>query len=162
MRTVTVGFSHSLKRFSPFSKAIQYWDGVNYSHVYFQFEPNKYGIPMIYQSSETMLNYMSQEIFLKNNEVRKEFSVLVTEEQYDNLEKTCLISAGLPYGVMQIIGIVIADIFKLKQNPFPSKTKYICSEWVAVELEKLGYNFNKKRDLVKPKDIYKVLNESKI
>ncbi len=135
MRTIIVGFSHSTKEFSPFSTAIQWWDGTNYSHVYFQFESSKYDVDMIYQSSSTMLNYMSKEVFLMNNEVRKEFTLELTDDQYSSLMKKCMVSAGLPYAVIQIFGIVLADIFKLK--------------------------FDKDLDLLKPSDIYKVLDENK-
>lgn len=158
MRIIIVGFSHSTKAFSPFSKVIQLWDHTNYSHVYFQFESQKYDVTMIYQSSSTMLNYMSKDVFLMNNEIRKEFPIQVTDEQYSVLMTDCMKSAGLPYAVLQILGIVIADIFKLKKNPFPNAKEYFCSEWVAEELEKLGYKFNKELDLVKPIDVYEVLD----
>lgn len=160
MKTIIVGFSHSTKWFSPFSKAIQIWDGTNYSHVYFQFESSKYHFDMIYQSSSTMLNYMSKDVFLMHNQVRDEFSLSITEAQYDALMENCMKSAGLPYGVLEILGIVLAGIFKLKKNVFANKDKYICSEWVAEQLTYLGYTFDKELDLIKPSDVYKVLSNS--
>lgn len=158
MKKIIIGFSHSTKKFALFSKAIQLWDGVPYSHVYFQFESQKYNVEMIYQASSTMLNYMAKPVFLKNNEVIKEFEIQITEQQYDKLMKDCMESAGLEYGVKQVFGIVIADILHLSNNPFSDNEKYICSEWVAEQLEKLGYKFDKELDLVKPSDIYCVLD----
>jgi hypothetical protein len=67
-------------------------------------------------------------------------------------------SAGLPYGTMQIIGIFLAEIFNMQENAFSDDEKYHCSEWVAEELEKLGYKFDKELDLVKPIDVYWVLD----
>lgn len=158
MKTIVVGFSKSTKSIAPFSKAICLWDKTNYSHVYFQFKNVKYDVDMIYQSSSTMLNYMSKEVFLHHNTIAYEFKIAVTNEQYDKLMKNCIISAGLPYSIMQIFGIILADVFNLKSNLFQNKDKYVCSEWVAEQLEELGYQFNKDLGLVKPSDIYRVLN----
>lgn len=157
MQSIIIGFSSSTKKFAPFGKAIQVWDNTNYSHVYFQFKNTKYNIDMIYQSSSTMLNYMSKDIFLSHNKIIKEFTLDLTDEQYSILEKKCLHCAGMEYGVLQIIGIVIADILGWDHNPFPESEKYICSEWVAEQLVVLGYKFNKELSLTKPIDVYKVL-----
>lgn len=158
MRKIIVGFSHSTKKFAPFSIGIRWWDQVPYSHVYFQFESRSYKVNMIYQASSTMLNYMSKDVFLMNNVVVKEFELDITDEQYASLMESCMKSAGLPYGSLQICGIIIADILSLQKNPFPSEDKYVCSEWVGEELEKLGYKFDKDLDLLKPSDIYWLLD----
>lgn len=163
MKTIIVGFSHSTKTFSPFSKAIQLWDKTNYSHVYFEFESIKYDVDMVYQASSTMLNYMSKDVFLLNNKVIKEFKLELTDEQYFNLMQSCMKSAGLKYGQLEIVGIVIAEILRLDYNPFADSERYICSEWVGEQLEALGYSFIKDLALLKPSDIYMELeneNES--
>jgi hypothetical protein len=161
MKELIIGFSHSTKTFSPFSKAIRLWDGTEYSHVYFQFRSDKYDVDMIYQASSTMLNYMSKDVFLQHNQVVCEIKIFITEEQYFKIMKDCMISAGLEYGVKQIFGIFIADSFNLDQNIFADPEKYVCSEWVAEELEYLGYKFTKPLDLIKPKDVYKALQDGK-
>ena len=112
---------------------------------------------MIYQASSTMLNYMSKPIFLTHNEIIKEFTLELSNEQYFNLMKTCMSHAGLEYGILQVFGIIIAETLSLQENPFADEEKYICSEWVAEQLETLGYKFDKDLDLVKPIDIYDVL-----
>ena len=66
-------------------------------------------------------------------------------------------SAGLEYGVKQVFGIILADIFCLQENPFSDDEQYVCSEWVAEKLEDFGYKFDKDLDLVKPIDIYEDL-----
>lgn len=157
MRKIIVGFSHSTRKFAPFSKAIREWDDTEYSHVYFQFESTKYEVSMVYQASSTMLNYMSKEVFLLHNKVDNEFIIEVTDEQYSQLMKNCMKSAGLPYAKLQIIGIFIADILNLQKNPFPNEDMYVCSEWVAEQLKLLGYKFNKELDLVKPIDVFQVV-----
>lgn len=157
MRTVVVGFSYSKKRFALFSQLIRWWDRTNYSHVYFQFESPKYNVQLIYQASSVMLNYMAKPVFQEKNEIIKEFEIEITDDQYFSLMKSCMLSSGRDYSTLQIIGIVISDILKLKNNPFPSKNEFVCSEWVAMQLVALGYEFEKSLDLVKPSDVYKVL-----
>lgn len=159
MKKIIVGFSRSTKHFSPFSKGIQLWDNCDYSHVYFQFESSKYNVSMIYQASSTMLNYMSKDVFLQHNEVIYEFTLEITDEQYFQIMQNCMKSAGLAYGIKQIFGIIIADIFKLNKNIFSDPEKYVCSEWVAEQIELLDYKFNKSLDLIKPIDVFKVLKK---
>lgn len=158
MRKIIVGFSSSTKKVAPFSKAIKWWDNCDYSHVYFQFESTKYDVDMIYQSSSTMLNYMSKEVFLLHNHIVHEFEIELTDEQYIVLMTNCMKSAGLAYGVLEIVGIFIADILNLTHNPFSDEEKYVCSEWVAEQLELLEYKFDKELELVKPIDVYMVLD----
>ena len=159
MRKIIVGFSHSTKSFSPFSKLIRIWDGTPYSHVYFQFETTKNKVNMIYQSSSTMLNYMCKEVFLTKNAIVSEFELEIEDYQYDLIMLHCMKSAGLEYSVAQIIGMVIADLFNLKTNPFADEKKYVCSEWVAEQLQIVGYRFKKPLELVTPKDIHEILSK---
>ena len=161
MKTIIIGFSSSTKKFAPFCTAIKMWDGTEYSHVYFQFKSDKYDVDMIYQASSTMLNYMSKDVFLQHNEIIHEFKLEVTEEQYFKIMQNCMKSAGLEYGVKEIFGIFIADILNLDKNIFADPERYVCSEWVAEQLETLDYKFSKSLDLIKPKDVYKVLQDGK-
>lgn len=162
MRKIKIGFSYSTKKFSPFSKALKLWDNVDYSHVYFEFENGRHpDIPLIYQASSTMLNFMSKEVFLSKNIIVKEFELEIEEEIYNNIMRDCMKSAGKPYGVMQILGIALADIFKLRKNYLANGEKYVCSEWVAIQVQKLGYSFDKELNLLKPIDIYQILERHK-
>lgn len=157
MKNIIVGFSSSTKKFSPFSKLIRLWEGTDFSHVYFQFETSRNNVTIIYQASSTMLNYMSKEVFLQHNKVVSEFNLELSNEHYSELMLQCMKSAGLGYSIKQILGLAIAQVFRLKRNPFSDKEKYVCSEWVAEQLELCGFKFSKKLDLVTPKDIYELL-----
>jgi hypothetical protein len=159
MRKLIVGFSHSTKKFAPFSWLIRFWDKTPYSHVYFQFETSKNKVEIVYQASSTMLNYMSKDVFLTKNAVVEEFEFFIDDERYDFIMLNCMKSAGLEYSVKQVFGLVIADLFNMESNPLSDEKRYVCSEWVAEELQLLGYRFNKTLDLITPKDIYKVLKE---
>ena len=153
MRKLTVGFSSSTKNFAPFCKAIELYQHTNYSHVYFKFETTKNHVIMIYQASSTMLNYMSQGVFLIHNKVIQEFELEIEDAVYDKIMLNCMLSAGLGYSIKQVFGLLIANVLHLKTNPLSDPEKYVCSEWVAEQLEVAGYVFDKPIDLITPKDI---------
>lgn len=159
MRTLVIGFSKSTKRLALFSWALLAWDRVPYSHVYFKFENLRNpDIPLIYQASGNMLNFMSTDVFLQHSKVIEEIKLEVPEELYNDILRECMKCAGLPYGKLQVLGIMIADIFRLARNPFPNqKSEFVCSEWIARQMIKLGYVFYKDLDLVKPVDVNEAL-----
>jgi hypothetical protein len=105
---------------------------------------------------------MSRPVFLDTNEVVEEFTIEVSDEAYDNLMYKAIQLVGRPYGVRQIVGIVVAKIFDLDKNPFQTKKDtYICSEWCGIVLKELGYVIPKDPNLLTPKDVYKVLKWTK-
>ena len=159
MRKVKIGFSKSTKKLPLFSWAVRLWDGTPYSHCYTEFENRRHPeLPLIYQASHDMMNFMSRPVFETENEVIEEFLIEVSDEAYDHLLYKAIQIVGKPYGVKQILGIVVARLFNLNYNPFETKADtYICSEWCAIVLEELGYVLPKDRNLLTPKDIHKVL-----
>lgn len=163
MRTIKFGFSYSTKVFPIFSIGIRVWDGTEFSHCYTEFENRKFPhIPLIYQASHDMMNFMTRPTFLHNNKITHEFVVEVTDEQHDRLLEAAMKMAGKPYSTRQILGIVLADIFNLKKNPFTkSEESFICSEWCAIAMEILGFSFEKDRNLLKPVDIFLALSSKK-
>jgi hypothetical protein len=160
MRKIKFGFSYSTKRFAIFSVAIRLWDRTKYSHCYIEFENRRFPhIPLIYQASHDMMNFMTKQVFLQNNHVTHEFELEISEEQHDRLLEHAMRMVGKPYSVRQIFGIVLADIFKLEKNPFTKdEESFICSEWCGIALEILGFQLKKDRNLLKPKDIFKALS----
>lgn len=163
MRKVVIGFSKSTKKLPLFSWAIRLWEGTDYSHCYTQFENRRHPeLPLIYQASHDMMNFMSRSVFQTENQVVEEFVIEVNDEAYDNLMYKAIQLVGKPYGVRQIFGIVLARIFDLKVNPFETKKDtYTCSEWCAIVLKELGYVLPKDPNLITPKDVYKVLRWTK-
>lgn len=161
MRKLVIGFSKSTKKFAPFSWAIRLWDKTDYSHCYTQFENRRFpDLPLIYQASHDMMNFMTREVFLESNKVVEEFIVETNDEQHEKLLHEAMKMVGRPYGVKQVIGIAIADLLRLKKNPFTKKEKtYTCSEWCGIVLDILGYEIKKDRNLLKPSDIYAALKQ---
>jgi hypothetical protein len=163
MRKLIIGFSKSTKFIPLFSWGIRIVEKTDYSHCYTQFENRRHPeLPLIYQASHDMMNFMSRPIFLDTNKVVEEFVIEVSDEAYDNLMYKAIQLVGKPYGVKQVVGIVLAKLLKLEKNPFQTnKDTYICSEWCGIVLKELGYVIPKDPNLLTPKDVYKVLKWTK-
>lgn len=163
MRKLKIGFSKSTKFMPFFSWAVRLWEDTEFSHCYTEFENRRHPeLPLIYQASHDMMNFMSRLVFEANNEIVEEFVIEVSDEAYDNLLYKAIQIVGKPYGVKQILGIVLARIFNLKKNPFQTRgDTYICSEWCGIVLKELGYVLPKDPNLITPKDVYKVLKWTK-
>jgi hypothetical protein len=163
MRKLVIGFSKSTKKLPLFSWAIRLWDGTEYSHCYTQFENRRHPeLPLIYQASHDMMNFMSRQVFESNNAVIEEFTIEITDEAYDHLMYKAIQLVGKPYGVKQILGIAVARVLNLKTNPFHTRQDtYTCSEWCGMVLKELGYVLPKDPNLITPKDVYKVLRWTK-
>lgn len=163
MRTLTIGFSSSTKKFPIFCWLIKLMERTNFSHVYVKNE-TRYNIDLIYQASGTQVNFMNTDIFHMKNKTIKEFEFKVSDEAFDKYMKFALNNCGRPYGVKQILGIAIMKILNLPNNPFPNGVAdYVCSELVAEVLCELGkFKYDRATfDRLTPKDIYKFCNEIK-
>lgn len=159
MRKLKFGFSKSKKKLAVYSKAIMWLDDCNFSHCYIEFENTRFNIPLIYQASSTMLNFMSKPIFLERNEVIHEFIFEVVDEIYDEILEDCILNVGKYYGIKQVVGIVIAEILQLNHNPLPGKKdEFVCSEWNARQLKRLGYEIPVEMNLIRPIHIYNIIN----
>ena len=157
MSKLTIGFSRPSSKFAIFGRAIMLYEGVNYSHCYIKYTTGS-GSVLICQASKGMLNFMSVPAFLLHNVVVEEFEIDVTPDQLAFIKKKSMDKAGLPYSVKQIVGIVVAGIFKLKTNPFDSDPDtFVCSEWVGETLQSLGVKIDKDLGLITPKDIREIV-----
>lgn len=162
MRKLTVVFTKSKKKFPIGSWLIMLGTMKPYSHVALKFESRIFNSPTFYQASDGLVNYMSGTQFDKKHEIIVSYELEVEEEAYSKIREECHEEAGAPYGFMQNIGIVLADIaswvgLKIK-NPF--KEGRNCSELLYVHVfSKLGYK-ELDPDLVKPHHIEQLLTTS--
>lgn len=157
MGKLTIGFSKPTSKFVPFAWAIQWFEQTEYSHCYIKFETSS-GPSLICQASKGMLNFMSPEAFNLHNKVVREFELELSSEQLTQIKISSMEKAGLPYSIRQIVGIVIARIFKLTKNPLDhDKDTFVCSEWVGQVLESIGAELDKDLNLLTPRDIYEYL-----
>jgi hypothetical protein len=156
---LVVGFSRPKSKFALFGQLIMLYNRTPYSHCYIKYTTLT-GVPLVSQASKGMLNIMSVPAFNLHNDVIHEFELPVTPEQLRLIKKNSMEKAGLPYSVKQIFGIVMADIFGLKVNPFDTdRDTFVCSEYLGQILLLLGYELPKDLSLLTPKDIYEALEK---
>lgn len=155
MRKIKIGFSSSRKAFPIFGRLIQLVQKTEFSHVYVRSQ-TKYGVDLIYQASGVSVNFMSSEVFEGHNKIVKEFEFDIDEKSFDSYMKYALSNVGKPYSVSQIIGITIALVFNLKNNPLGDKDSgFVCSELVYDILKSIFKETEiADADRVTPKDIW--------
>lgn len=158
---IIIGFSRPKNKAIPFfSWAIRAIDKTQYSHVYLRWFSPTAETWVTYEAAGHSVRFLSNKLFEKNLDVVREFEIEVSQECWPKLLRFCLDNASVPYGIKQILGIGIAKLFKLKQNPFKDESDtMVCSELVGRVLEHMGIVFDKPLDLLDPKDIYLKLEE---
>jgi hypothetical protein len=128
-----------------------------YSHVYLEFSSSKSPITFIYEAVGSGVRFVGKKYWAKYAKEVASYDVYCCDkENYYELLEYCATEEGGSYGFLQNIGIVIADIFKLKHNLFRGGRN--CSKAVALFLKKEGFRLPKKSlDLITPADIEEVL-----
>jgi hypothetical protein len=156
MKTITIGFSKSKKRFAIGSWAIRAFQGTKYSHVYIKFKSDSLQRVLIYEAVGAGLRFIGTKVWESHAEEVVSFSIDIDQENYLTLMRYCVDNAGTEYGFTQNIGIAICELLRLKNNPF--KKGKNCSEVVGEMLKLEGFSFVKETNLLTPKDIYEVLD----
>ena len=160
MRTFRIGFSKSTLKFAIASWLIRWYEKTPFSHTFVEYNTASHlGSDTIYQSSRGMVNNMSKTVFLEENEITHIFTIVCDDETYKEMRNGLHSVTGKHYGFWQNFGIIISDIFKIK-NPF--KKGYNCSELVYEKvLKKLFPELEYNKDNVTPRMVYEILRENK-
>jgi len=156
MKTITIGFSKSKKKFAIGSWLIRKWMKTPYSHVYLKFRSESLGRILIYEAVGSGVRFIGRKIWEDHAEEVASFDIEITQENYTTLIQYCVDNAGLEYGALQNIGVVFCNLFKIKSNPF--KKGKNCSEAISDILKLEGYKFEKESNLIVPKDIFNLLS----
>ena len=96
--------------------------------------------------------------WLQLNEPVEEFEVILA----DKAPIYFIGELATSYGMLQIVGIALQKLFKLRYNPFKNNTdQQICSEYIARGLvEYTEMEINVDFELVSPKDLYMELRKN--
>jgi hypothetical protein len=155
MKTIIIGASRNNKIGS---KAIQWWIGVDYSHVYSKWYLSDQDREIVYQASHGMVHFISSNHFNEQNTIVEEFKIELTCDQFAKFSTKCIDLAGESYSRLELLQIFLSDIsngkFKTEDQP-----GYICSELMCELLTDLGYTFKKPKYLINPKDIVECLKK---
>lgn len=157
MKTITIGFSKSKKKIAIGSWLIRKYMGTSYSHVSFHFNTSTMNRTLVYEAVGSGIRFIEKSNWEKYAELVVSYEIEVSNEIYVRMMQTCIDNAGLKYGYMQNIGVIIAKLFKLEYNPFPENDN--CSELLLRLLIEAGYSIEKSHDLVTPLDIENMLKQ---
>jgi hypothetical protein len=155
MKTVTIGFSKSKKKFAFGSWLIRWYMKTEYSHTYLSFYSNHLSRDLKYEAVGGGVRFVGQKEWESHAEEICKYSIQVTDKEYIELLQYCIDNAGADYGFMQNMGIVLANVLKLNKNIWRKGQN--CSELVGRLLELKGYIFCKDLNLLTPNDIEKAL-----
>jgi hypothetical protein len=157
MKTITIGFSRSKKFLPVGSLAIRAYMRTPYSHVYLRFFSESLNRTLIYEAVGVGVRFIGEKQWSKHAVEVASFEVDITDDNYITLLQYCVDHAGLEYGFMQNVGIPLSKLFNLESNPFQSGSN--CPEEIYKILQIAGYKVEGKKDLVTPKDLYKLLSK---
>lgn len=156
MKTLQVGFSKPKNKCLPIgSWLIRLYQRSAYSHVYLKFYGKSINRWLVYEAVGNGVRFIGSTMWEKHAEEVDSFTLDVEDELYTKIMQYCVDHAGIEYGFMQNIGIAIARLFKMNNNPFRKGKN--CSEAIGEVLELKGYQIDKPLDLMTPKDVYNVL-----
>lgn len=160
---VFVEFTRPLYKTLPlFSYIIRAVERTPYSHVRLRWV-NSVGVPVVYESTAASCRFLGPEAQQQfQAEALKRYILELNREQYRELVKVCMEKAGTDYGYLQLIGILIARVFRLKSNPLShGRDKQVCSELVAEIIKRvLKLDTGKDLDIIGPRDIDRFLQEN--
>jgi hypothetical protein len=160
MKTIVVGFS-SPKKFKIGAYLIKWWINKPYSHVYINWTDSQ-DRDVVWQASNGCVHTILKQNFIKENNIVKEITLEITEEEYEKLRDFCYEHSGSVYSHSDLVTIVIYDLaIRLGLKPvFENVKGFICSELVAKMLATVFEAFLPKPDyLMRPDDVENLFNE---
>lgn len=157
MDTIIIGFSRAIG-FKPLSKLICLFERTNYSHVYIKFSNKHFGDYDIYQASKGFVNHITQEVFLEQNIIIKEYEIPCNNK----LEIIGFVrrKLGKPYSLRSLFGIFFARFGIKISKLFDGEKAYICSELGARVLQQCKINnLEVDVDKITPRQLYEILEK---
>lgn len=136
MKTMRVGFSRP-SEWKIGSKIIQWSEGTDFSHAFLRWHSDSLDRDLVYQASHGMVHFVSGDRFDSENITAVEYSVELTDEQFNEIVRKCIDLAGVKYGTLQLLGMAIERVTGIR-NPFRDGSKtFVCSELVGEVLRQV-------------------------
>jgi uncharacterized protein YycO len=151
MEVITIGFSKSRKKFPIGSWLIRLYQGTPYSHVYLKFYSESLNRTLVYEAVGSGVRFIGSKQWESHAEEVKSYTINISKESKVKLLQFCVDNAGADYAYSQNLGIIVADIFNMKKNPFTKGLQ--CSETLGEILSLEGYKLHKDANLLTPLDI---------
>lgn len=126
----------------PVSTTIRLIENAPYSHTYVKFYLPEYEEYIIYHATGSMIHFLREERFKTKNRVIREYEVELPDKECKNFIRNSFKKSGIPYGRLQIIGMLIVRLGYLWfgqewKNPLSDgRNSQICSELIYYDLKK--------------------------
>lgn len=152
-------FGFSTKKKNIISKLIRNYSKADYSHCYVRINSPFTGNSIVYEASNFCVMALTFENFIKHNFIVTELELEIPEQSFKTSMMNIEHYLGSPFGLFTLLGIGLAQIFHLKNNPFSDKDKTLhCSEFLDIIIESF-FKTTGKGELATPKDIENLLRE---
>lgn len=161
MMKIKIGFSKPKNHpFPLLSWIIRLVQWTPFSHVYLSWVTN-HGIEVVCEAGWSGVRLINKKYFDEDNETIKSFTFLITNGMYEKLMKFTTSILGTDYGYLQLVGIGLHRLFRLRKNPFSDgKTSQVCSELVFYFLEEvLTLETGLEADTAGPREIFNFLTD---
>ena len=137
IRVVTV-YSRPRKLFAPISWLIRLIEGTRFSHVAVVLHFNDVNKIAVFEASGTSVKFMNYNDWMDKNEIINGYLHEVNESTFKQLAGFCFDTVGKKYGIKQLLGMMYARLFRVKNPWADGKASYVCSELVGHILKKIG------------------------
>jgi uncharacterized protein YycO len=161
MNKLVVGFSTS-RKFSILPWLIRRVEGTKFSHVYIKWYSEYFKRWIIYQAEVGGVQFMSSEMFDKDNITLDEFEYEMSEEQNQKIVQFAMDNCGIPYGYKSVVGFLLQKLGIKIPGLFDDTKSYICSELAATILREDFEELDLAPNVITPKLLYNYLNMKRL
>lgn len=135
MNSLIVGFSRP-KKWKLLSWLIMKVEKTNYSHAYIKIYAKSYDRWLIYQATGNGVFFWAEQEFNLHSQPVLEKEIVISDAAKAETVTWCLDQLGKEYGKTQLLGMALCKLFKLNKLFKNGNRQFVCSELVAMALEK--------------------------
>lgn len=155
-----VGFSRASKWWKVGSRAIQSVNKRDYSHCFILYTCPVTGEGVVAQASHGYVNLVNLEIFKKDNVIVKEYELQVPDSEALEIFKFIFKSLGKSYSGLQLLLILVKEVFRFEIKSYNRDKYYICSEYAARICSLLNVAVPTELDYLRPTDLDSILTKA--
>ena len=134
------------------SDLIRWVLGTKYSHVLARWKGAQGKVDLVWEASGSSIKFLGPIAHRGRYEVVTEYLIELNRTEYSRLIEYTHMYAHVDYGSKQLIGMLFARLFRLKDNPISrGENEQVCSEAVAGLLKYVkGWDFGVNFDVEGP------------
>jgi hypothetical protein len=152
MYTLKIQFTRPSKGITIISKLIRIVMGTKYSHVLARWDGAKGRVDVVWEAAGSGIRFLGPIAHENKYNVVKQYNIELSKLEYHRLIEYTHKYAHVKYGCVQLIGMLIARIFRMNRNLLSSgEAAQVCSEAVGGLLRYVkGWDVNINLDVYGP------------